>query len=41
MKELYYSYSMNKQGKTARQIRQGIIGGEWRKVDLQSSAKLN
>ncbi len=25
LKELYYSYSMNKKGKTAAQIRQGII----------------
>jgi len=41
LKELYYTYFMNKQGKSARQIRQGIIGGEWRNVDLQSSAKLN
>ena len=41
LKELYYSYSQNKAGKTAKQIRQGIIAGQWRKVDLQSSAKLN
>jgi hypothetical protein len=41
MKELYYAYAMNKQGKTARQIRQGIIRGEWKQVDLQASAMLN
>ena len=41
LKELYYAYSMNKKGKTAKQIRQGIINGDWRQVDLQSSAKLD
>lgn len=41
MKELYYSYSMNKKGKTAAQIRQGIIKGEWKQVDLQTAASIN
>jgi hypothetical protein len=41
MKELYYTYSMNKKGKTARQIRQSIINGEWRQVDLQTAAAVN
>ena len=41
LKELYYTYSMYKQGKTARQIRAGIIKGEWKSVDLDSAASLN
>jgi Protein of unknown function with PCYCGC motif len=41
LKELYYAYAMNQQGRTARQIRQGIVRGEWRQVNLQSSATLN
>jgi hypothetical protein len=38
LKELYYSYAQTKKGKTARQIRQGIIQGEWRQVNLQTVA---
>src|ERR1700751_5175765 len=38
LKEVYYSYSMHKKGKTAAQIRQGIVKGEWRQVDLESVA---
>lgn len=41
LKELYYSYAMNKKGKTAAQIRQGIIKGEWKQVDLQTSNSIN
>jgi hypothetical protein len=41
MKELYYSYAQNKKGKTAAQIRKGIVAGEWKQVDLQSSAAMN
>jgi hypothetical protein len=41
MKELYYSYLMTKQHKTAAQIRKGIIAGEWKQVDLQSAASIN
>jgi hypothetical protein len=41
LKELYYSYSMHKQGKTAHQIRRGIIAGEWKQVDLQTAAAIN
>lgn len=41
LKELYYSYAMHEKGKTAAQIRQGIIKGEWRQVDLQSAASMN
>lgn len=40
LKELYYSYAEHKKGKTARQIRAGIIKGEWKQIDLQSAATL-
>jgi len=38
LKEMYYSYDMHKKGKTARQIRQGIIKGEWKQVNLETAA---
>jgi len=41
MKEVYYSYQMTKQKKTAAQIRKGIIAGEWKQIDLQSAAAIN
>lgn len=41
LKELYYTYSMYKQGKTAQQIRAGIIKGEWKSVDLSTAASIN
>jgi hypothetical protein len=41
LKELYYSYAEHKKGRTPRQIRAGIIRGEWKQVDLQSSASMN
>ena len=41
MKELYYSYQMTKQHKTAAQIRKGIIAGEWKTIDLQSATTIN
>jgi Protein of unknown function with PCYCGC motif len=41
MKELYYTYLMTKQHKTAAQIRKGIIAGEWKQIDLQSAANIN
>jgi len=41
LKELYYSYSMNQKGKTAKQIRQGIIAGEWKQVDLETTAAIH
>jgi hypothetical protein len=40
MKELYYTYQMHKQGKTARQIRSGIINGDWKQIDLASAASM-
>jgi hypothetical protein len=41
LKELYYTYQQNKSGKTAAQIRKGIIAGEWKQVDLQTDASIN
>ena len=40
LKELYYTYTMYKQGKTARQIRAGIIKGDWKLVDLDNAVSL-
>jgi hypothetical protein len=40
MQELYYTYLQNKKGKTASQIRAGIIRGEWKKIDLQTAASI-
>jgi hypothetical protein len=41
LKELYYSYVENKKGKTAKQIRAGIVKGECKQIDLQSAASIN
>ena len=41
LKELYYSYVEHKKGKTAKQIRAGIIKGDWRQIDLASAASIN
>jgi Protein of unknown function with PCYCGC motif len=41
LKELYYSYQQHQKGKSAAQIRAGIIKGEWKTVDLQSAATIN
>jgi Protein of unknown function with PCYCGC motif len=41
LKELYYTYTMYKQGKTARQIRAGIIKGDWKLIDLSTAASIN
>jgi hypothetical protein len=32
---------MHKQGKTAAQIRAGIIKGDWKQIDLQTAAMIN
>jgi hypothetical protein len=40
LKELYYTYTMYKKGKTARQIRAGIIKGDWKLVDLDKAASI-
>jgi hypothetical protein len=41
LKELYYSYQQHQKGKTAGQIRAGIIKGEWKQIDLQSASAIN
>jgi len=41
LKELYYSYQQNKKGKTATQIRAGIMKGEWKQIDLDAAATMN
>jgi len=41
LKELYYSYTMHQKKKTATQIRQGIINGEWKQVDLKTAESIN
>ncbi|MGB2602957.1 MAG: CYCXC family (seleno)protein [Candidatus Sulfotelmatobacter sp.] len=41
LKELYYSYQQHRKGKTAAQIRAGIIKGDWKTIDLQSVATTN
>ncbi len=41
LKELYYSYQQHQKGKTAAQIRAGIIKGDWKLIDLQSAATIN
>jgi len=41
LKELYYSYQEHKKGKTAAQIRAGIIKGEWKQIDLLQASTMN
>jgi len=41
LKELYYSYQQHQKGKTAAQIRAGIIRGEWRQIDLLAASTMN
>jgi hypothetical protein len=41
LKELYYSYKQHEAGKTASQIRAGIIKGEWKQIDLEATATMN
>jgi uncharacterized protein with PCYCGC motif len=41
LKELYYSYQQHRKGKTAVQIRTGIINGEWKQIDLKSASAVN
>ena len=41
LKELYYSYQQHKNGKTAAQIRAGIIKGEYKQIDLQAAATMD
>ncbi len=41
LKELYYSYQQHQKGKTATQIRAGILKGEWKQLDLQTAGSIN
>jgi hypothetical protein len=41
LKELYYSYQQHQKGKTAAQIRAGVIKGDWKLIDLESAATIN
>ena len=41
LQELYYTYKMNKEGKTPVQIRAGIIKGDFKQIDLQTAASIN
>jgi hypothetical protein len=41
LKELYYSYKMTKLKRTPAQIREGIIAGEWKAIDLETAASIN
>ena len=36
MQEAFYAYQMTKQGKTAKQIREGIMRGDYKTIDLRS-----
>jgi hypothetical protein len=38
-KEVFYSYEQSRRGKNATQIREGIIRGDWEKVDLAKYEK--
>ncbi|HSE50485.1 MAG TPA: CYCXC family (seleno)protein [Terriglobales bacterium] len=40
MQEAVYAYQQTKKGKTAAQIRQGIMAGDYKNVDLKASATL-
>ena len=39
LKELYFAWFQTKAGKTPKQIREGIIRGEWRSIDLEQAAE--
>src|ERR1700737_749209 len=41
LKEAYYTYSLHQKGKTAAQIREGIMKSEWKQVDMQTAASTN
>jgi len=41
LKELFYSYQQHQKGKTASQIRAGIIKGEWKQIDLMAASTMN
>jgi hypothetical protein len=41
MKELYYAYQQSKLKKTPKEIRDGIIRGDWQNIDLATAATMN
>ena len=41
MKELYYAYQQTKLKKTPKEIRDGIIHGDWQAIDLDKAATMN
>jgi Protein of unknown function with PCYCGC motif len=41
MKEVYYAYQQTKLKKTPAQIRDGIIKGEWKSIDLEAAVNMN
>ena len=41
MAEVFYSYKMSKQHRSAAEIRKGIIAGEWKQIDLKSASSIN
>jgi hypothetical protein len=41
MKEVFYAHQQNKLKKTPAQIRDGIIKGEWKSIDLQAAVSMN
>lgn len=36
MQEAFYAYQMTKKGKTAKQIREGVMKGEYKSIDLNT-----
>lgn len=36
MQEAFYAYQMTKKGKTAKQIREGVMRGEYKSIDLST-----
>jgi len=41
LKEAYYAYQQTKLKKTPKQIREGIIRGDWQQIDLNAAVSLN
>jgi hypothetical protein len=41
LKEAYYAYSMTQKKKTPAEIRQGIMKGEWKQINLHTADSIN
>ena len=41
MKEAYYAFQQTKLKKTPAQIREGIIKGEWKSIDLETAVSMD